>query len=983
MKKKFTLHQPCCSSIAQWQLNLLLFLFVFTSQFFVVAPATAQGCTPISTLTCDRVTVPLPVNLTFNSGESGTIADKNGLGTGFTMVDAYSGTRLSADGSPSNSTVPGYEASKLTVTGGRLQVVTNKGIAYLTNNNQLNALGVKVDSRSKLTVEVTLVNPYYGTSSQQGGLWLGLNDKSFLKLVVTANKVELRKEHNDASSTSDQRLTGTISGLNTTSVRLRLVVDPATNSAQGFYSTNGGTSYLSVGTALSISGMGLTSTTAYAGIFATHRNATSSVTYSFDDFSVTGDTSSGNEFSTISWGTAAAYPFSANELQGEVVNGKLYTFGGYYVNPTTGSWTPRSQAFVYDPTLNKWTSIASMPPMNGTNYGGVTHAGFATDGKDVYFAGGYTSNSTGTGQIFGTKEAWKYIVAENRYVRLPDLPKIISSGQLEYINGRLHHIGGHNQSRSTDLGDHYVLDLSNMDAGWKTLAALPNPSNHAASAVYEGKIYYVGGQKSYDGNSVTQKSLYIYNPGTNSWTKGADMPVPSGANGRSHISSSIFVMGSRILVLGGDTSHGSNTNLVSAYTPASNSWESLTPLPIKVRGGVAAVLGGNIYYTAGSNSSATTYKGVPEGTQTQQQQVTSFTLFDAGTKKAIQTLTSGSTLNLSTLPSKNLNIRANTSPSTVGSVVFVLSGTQSKSVTESAAPYDLMGDNGAWTPAVGSYTLKATPYTASKGGGTAGTALTVAFSVTEQAGSTGLISNITTTTGKSYTLADLATGVKPYTDRAYLVTSVPSSLAGSTLIQTANDDKWNTSASMLTFKLSQSATIYIAYDPRATALPSWLSGWQKLTDRIGVNDSKISYMDLYSKSFDAGTVSLGGNMQSPAAGAQNNFFVVAKAAAQGTNSTVLDSPDFTEAGEVEMLVYPNPNTGDRIYLQVNNLKTYEAVTVTMQDMLGRSITSLDLTTDAFGSARAEVPRGNLISKGLYIIKASAASGKVQSKLLIE
>jgi hypothetical protein len=139
-------------------------------------------------------------------------------------------------------------------------------------------------------------------------------------------------------------------------------------------------------------------------------------------------------------------------------------------------------------------------------------------------------------------------------------------------------------------------------------------------------------------------------------------------------------------------------------------------------------------------------------------------------------------------------------------------------------------------------------------------------------------------------------------------------------------------------------------------------------------------MDLYSKTFAAGTVSLGGNLQSPAAGAQNNYFVVAKASEQ---AAVLDSPDLREVVEVGMLVYPNPNTGDRIYLQVNNLRSYEPVTITMQDILGRSVASFDLTTDAFGSVRTEVPRGKHLSKGLYIIRASATSGKAQSKLLVE
>jgi len=164
--------------------------------------------------------------------------------------------------------VPGYEASRLTLGSGRLQILTNKGIAYLTNNNQLNALGVKVDSRGLLRIETTLINPINGTSSQQAGLWFGLGDKTFVKLAVSGNKVELRRELNDLSSTvsgttnPDQRITGTLTNLNTMTVRLRLVVDPTANTAEGFYSTDGLT-YVNVGAAyspktVSIAGMGLT-----------------------------------------------------------------------------------------------------------------------------------------------------------------------------------------------------------------------------------------------------------------------------------------------------------------------------------------------------------------------------------------------------------------------------------------------------------------------------------------------------------------------------------------------------------------------------------------------------------------------------------------------------------------------------------------------------------------------------------------------------
>ncbi|MEJ7680667.1 MAG: kelch repeat-containing protein [Segetibacter sp.] len=287
---------------------------------------------------------------------------------------------------------------------------------------------------------------------------------------------------------------------------------------------------------------------------------------------------SAQDFTTISWGTAASQRYTISEAQGRVVNGKLYSFGGFDSQKST--FTPTKRAYVFDPLANTWSAIANLPyTPNGTNYGGVTHAGITTDGTNIYIAGGYTSNTSGTGQIFGTKQVWKYNISQKVYTKMPDLPISVAAGQLEYLNGKLHYIGGTNSSRTADLGNHYVLDLNNLAGGWATLAPLPNPRNHAGSAVYGGKIYFIGGQHGQDHNLVTQKDVHVYNPSTNTWTKVADLPVPSGANGRGHISSGVTVMGDRILVLGGEIVHGTSIKMVSAYSPATNSWVNLTSLP--------------------------------------------------------------------------------------------------------------------------------------------------------------------------------------------------------------------------------------------------------------------------------------------------------------------------------------------------------------------------------------------------------------------
>ncbi|KAA6432620.1 hypothetical protein FEM33_23130, partial [Dyadobacter flavalbus] len=272
------------------------------------------ACPPISTLPCDQVAVALPFTLNFDGTEGG-LADKNKTGTGFTMVDAYSGARQATDNEATFSNIIGYEPSKLTVANGILSVLTNKGIAHLTNNNQINALGAGITASGKITLETTLINPYNGVNSEQGGIWLGLNDKTYLKLVAVGNKIELRRELNDVSAdVSDRKITAAITGLNTRTVRLRMVVDLINNKLEGFYSTNG-TTYVNVGgtsaaAGLNIADLALSGKTVYAGIFATHRNGTEPVTFNFDNFSVSKEEPAANQAPVFA---NASYSFTHGE----------------------------------------------------------------------------------------------------------------------------------------------------------------------------------------------------------------------------------------------------------------------------------------------------------------------------------------------------------------------------------------------------------------------------------------------------------------------------------------------------------------------------------------------------------------------------------------------------------------------------------------------------------------------------------------------
>jgi hypothetical protein len=119
-------------------------------------------------------------------------------------------------------------------------------------------------------------------------------------------------------------------------------------------------------------------------------------------------------------------------------------------------------------------------------------------------------------------------------------------------------------------------------------------------------------------------------------------------------------------------------------------------------------------------------------------------------------------------------------------------------------------------------------------------------------------------------------GAKYYLDRDYIVTNLGPALKGGVLIRTANNDKAQTGADYLTFKLDAPAMVYVAYSGRATALPEWLkSGWKLTTEKFETNDGNPTSR-VYARHFQVGNVTLGGNLQPPAQGPDSNYVVIVK-----------------------------------------------------------------------------------------------------------
>ncbi|MGB3798597.1 MAG: cadherin domain-containing protein, partial [Lewinella sp.] len=270
------------------------------------------ACTPISTLPCDEIAVSLPLSLTFDGASGGIV------GTGFTMVDPPSVNQFPAV--PSNPEVPGLEEDLLQLSGGKLTITTTKGIAYerppasSDNNTQVNALGVGIAPQAT-TFNITTVmdQPDFaaslGNNFQQGGLWYGLDEDNFLKLVVI-KRADTQQEIQLSLENVDPAIPGTVlvaeinpGNLPTTAgtIGLRIEVDPASGTATGYYQLDGnaeiqitetGVGSLALPAAFLTGsdhdGSATTPALSYAGVFGTHRRALASeaMTFTFSEFGI-------------------------------------------------------------------------------------------------------------------------------------------------------------------------------------------------------------------------------------------------------------------------------------------------------------------------------------------------------------------------------------------------------------------------------------------------------------------------------------------------------------------------------------------------------------------------------------------------------------------------------------------------------------------------------------------------------------------------
>ena len=255
-------------------------------------------------------------------------------------------------------------------------------------------------------------------------------------------------------------------------------------------------------------------------------------------------------------------------------------------------------ALAQKPT-SPWSKGAPFPEPDEELYG------VAADGK-LYVIGGW-----GHGKAQGV--TYEYDPATDRWTKKKPMPRPAHHAALAAANGKVYVIGGFvaPQQTAVPVGGAWepiddAWEYNTATDTWKSLAPLPGKRGSSVAVEVGGKIYAIGGATTVEGSKDPYFTFmgparvlndnHVYDPATNKWESRTPMAVP-----RNHAFAG--VVNGKIYVIGGRTGHGfilsaTNTDVVEEYTPVSDAWilkeRMLTP-----RSGGASGSDGRWIYAAG------------------------------------------------------------------------------------------------------------------------------------------------------------------------------------------------------------------------------------------------------------------------------------------------------------------------------------------------------------------------------------------------
>jgi hypothetical protein len=288
----------------------------------------------------------------------------------------------------------------------------------------------------------------------------------------------------------------------------------------------------------------------------------------------------------IAFSQVGTGPADRIEAGKAVVGDKVYVMGGYINN-----YSGVSDRFdIYDKTTGTWSEGPAIP-------GAETHFAVAHDDRYIYKLGGQLGVSRDPSIDFATAQSWRFDTVTGTWDQWVDLPAPRLAGTAVIWNGAIHHVGGTFSDGITATKEHvrYVIE---QDV-WQRMPDLPRAGDHLGGALIGSEWFALGGEHGHGVSYVQHRDVFSYDHTKGYWEARAAMP-----EALSHFEGNIVQHEGQLIVAGGRGHADTRVSSIYSYDPIADLWSDRGNLPQPRFGGISWIetdAAGNdrLFYYAG------------------------------------------------------------------------------------------------------------------------------------------------------------------------------------------------------------------------------------------------------------------------------------------------------------------------------------------------------------------------------------------------
>jgi N-acetylneuraminic acid mutarotase len=169
----------------------------------------------------------------------------------------------------------------------------------------------------------------------------------------------------------------------------------------------------------------------------------------------------------------------------------------------------------------------------------------------------------------------------------------------EVLNGKIYVVGGL-LSPNTGFSAHFESYDPVKDA-WTVLRPLPEARHHITLSAVTGLLYGVGGFTGGFPNWRAQPTMFIYNPTSNTWSKGTDLPVARAEGISAVVDDKIYLIGGRVRATEDARLFNDHIDSVrnEVFDPTTRRWSTRANAPTPRNSAASAVIDEKIYVVGG------------------------------------------------------------------------------------------------------------------------------------------------------------------------------------------------------------------------------------------------------------------------------------------------------------------------------------------------------------------------------------------------